>query len=558
MGWNLREDPRLLPKHVRRTLLPQILAAGVAALAPSVGLAQPPRTPAADRVFHENLSLHRAVEIALKQNPEILKALQEIERTRGQFIEIRAEALPHVSLSGNYRQQDPALVQGFGAPVDTAAQKGNEQLQNTLTGLQGNLSDSGQVTAASELGQVLNSLQSNPQPTSSQGNLFQSLGSGGMLDKSWRIAIEVRQALYTGGQVRAALRIAKFTQESSYWNLRDTVDRIVARVRTQFDSILLNRSLITVQEESTRLLENQLQDQQNRFKAGSVPRFNVLRAEVELSNVRPNLIRARNDYLIAQLELCKTLGLPAGPGGDPQLLVVGQLSGSPRPFSLSTALQVARERRPLLKVQRQNILIETEQIKVALAGYKPRLDINAGYEARNSILSNDLSDVINGWFFGVTGRWEIFDGLATSGRTQQARSRLETARLNYLDSLQQVELEVQKAFARMRQAQETIESQQKNVEQALEALRLATERLDAGAGTQLDVLDARVALTRARITELQARADYQIALAEFDRVTATDTVYEESFRDPLSKNGQPSGTQRKGDSKPGSIAPKKK
>jgi outer membrane protein TolC len=110
----------------------------------------------------------------------------------------------------------------------------------------------------------------------------------------------------------------------------------------------------------------------------------------------------------------------------------------------------------------------------------------------------------------------------------------------------------------MRQAQETIESQQKNVEQALEALRLATERLDAGAGTQLDVLDARVALTRARITELQARADYQIALAEFDRVTATDTVYEESFRDPLSKNGQPSGTQRKGDSKPGSVAPKKK
>jgi outer membrane protein TolC len=108
-----------------------------------------------------------------------------------------------------------------------------------------------------------------------------------------------------------------------------------------------------VQEESTRLLENQLQDQQNRFKAGSVPRFNVLRAEVELSNVRPNLIRARNDYLIAQLELCKTLGLPAGPGGDPQLLVVGQLSGSPRPFSLSTALQVARERRPLARHQRR-------------------------------------------------------------------------------------------------------------------------------------------------------------------------------------------------------------
>ncbi len=541
-----------------RNFLPQILAASITALFPSVNRAQPPGSPAADRVFQQNLSLNRAVEIALKQNPEILKALQEIDRTRGQVIEVRAEALPHVGLSGNYRQQDPALVQGFGAPIDNSAQKSNEKLQTTLNGLQGNLSDAGQVTAASELGKVLASLQSSSQPTSSQGDLFQSLGSGGTLDKSWRIAIEVRQALYTGGQVRAALRIAKLTQDSSYWNLRDTVDRIVARVRTQFDSILLNRALITVQEESTSLLENQLQDQQNRFKAGSVPRFNVLRAEVELSNVRPNLIRARNDYLIAQLELCKTLGLPAGPGGDPQLLVVGQLSGSPRPYSLSAALQVARERRPLLKVQRQNILIETEQIKVALAGYKPKLDANAGYEARNSILSNDLSDVVNGWFFGVTGRWEIFDGLATLGRTQQARSRLETARLNYLDSLQQVELEVQKAFARMRQAQETIESQQKNVEQALEALRLATERLDAGAGTQLDVLDARVALTRARITELQARADYQIALAEFDRVTATDTVYEESFRDPLSRDGKPAAPPSKAGPKTGSSSPKKK
>jgi outer membrane protein TolC len=493
---------------LNRKFLSQILAAGMTAFFPAVIHAQPPPPPHADRVFGQKLSLARALEIALKQNPEILKALQEIERTRGQVVEVRAEALPRVSLSGNYRQQDPDLAQ--------------------------------------------------IQPTLSQEEFAQSPGSGAALDKSWRIAIEARQVLYAGGKVRAALRIAKFTQESSYWSLRDTVDRIVARVRTQFDTVLLNRALITVQEESTRLLEEQLQDQQNRFKAGSVPRFNVLRAEVELSNVRPNLIRARNDYLIAQQELSKTLRLAAGPNGEPKFLAEGQLSGSPRPFSLSTALQIARERRPLLKVQRQNILIETEQIKVAIAGYKPKLEFNAGYEARNSNFSNDLSEVVNGWFFGVTGNWEIFDGLATFGRTQQARSRLETARLNYLDSLQQVELEVQTAFARMRQAQETIESQQKNVEQALEALRLATERLDAGAGTQLDVLDARVALTRARITELQARADYQIALAEFDRVTATDTVYEESFRDPLSKNGQPAGTQRKGDSKPGSVAPKKK
>ena len=101
--------------------------------------------------------------------------------------------------------------------------------------------------------------------------------------------------------------------------------------------------------------------------------------------------------------------------------------------------------------------------------------------------------------------------------------------------MQNVELEVQQAYANLLTARETIKSQQKNVEQAKEALRLSNERLIAGAGAQLEVLDARVALTRAQTTELVARGDYNKAIAEFDRATATDTTYAETFRDPLKK-----------------------
>jgi outer membrane protein TolC len=117
----------------------------------------------------------------------------------------------------------------------------------------------------------------------------------------------------------------------------------------------------------------------------------------------------------------------------------------------------------------------------------------------------------------------------------QSKAKLRSDTLAYEDAVRQVELEVQKSFADLRQFRETIESQQKNVQQALEALRLAQERLSAGAGTQLEVLDARVALTRARTTELQARGDYVRSLAEFDRATATQTVYSEEFKDPLQK-----------------------
>ena len=89
---------------------------------------------------------------------------------------------------------------------------------------------------------------------------------------------------------------------------------------------------------------------------------------------------------------------------------------------------------------------------------------------------------------------------------------------------------------------ETLQDKRLSIEaekQALEALRLSNERFSAGAGTQLDVLDARTALTQARTTEIEARAAYNKQLAEFDRVTATDTVYGETFKDPLTERKSP-------------------
>jgi outer membrane protein TolC len=469
-----------------------------------------------ERTVSGDMTLGRAVQIALRQNPELLKALQEIERTRGQVIEVRAQALPRVTLSGRYDQQDKELLES-----------------SSRVGGGGFSAPSFRGGAAGEVGGTSAELLNSLSDALSQGGSRGSIG-----DQSWSITLEVRQVLYAGGQVRAAIQIARLTEDNSYWALRDTVDTVIARTRTQFYNVLLNRALITVAEESVKLQEDQLKDQQNRFDAGTVPRFNVLRAEVELANVRPNLIRAKNNYLIAQLDLAKTLGLEAAADGKPTFYCVGELLSSARPGALGSALSAARERRPFLKVQRQRILIEKEQIKVALAGYKPRLDANGGWLVRNSRLTDHLDDTVNGWFFGVSGSWNLFDGFETAGKVKQAAAALETARVTYDDSVRQVELEVQQAYANLQQARQTIQSQQKNVEQALEALRLANERLAAGAGTQLDVLDARVALTRARSTEVEARADYSKALAEFDRATATDTVYDDAFRDPLAEKKQ--------------------
>ena len=429
---------------------------------------------------HRGLTLEAAISLALKQNPDILKAIHEIERTRGQVLQVRAQALPNVQAVGSYNQYAPELIgSGGAAAVSTSVSTTSSSVATT----------SSAVASAAQ-------------------------------DKSWRITVQVQQILYSGGKVKAAVKIAQLTEDTSRQMLRETVNTVVANVRTQFYTALLNRELITVAQESIVLLSDQLKDQQNRFDAGTVPRFNVLQAEVALANARPTLIRAKNTFHISKLQLGKTLGLETNDEPD----VSGTLRLIPRQVSLSRALIAARNDRPLLKAQQNNVASGEQQITVARAGYKPSLNADVGYEFVNSRTTNDLSKVNNGWYLGVNGTWALFDGFQTKGQVDQAKASLASAKVGLEDSIHQVELEVQQAYAQAKVSREVIASQEKVVEQADEALRLAKERLNAGAGTQLDVLNAQVALTSARTTQKQALSDYNVALAEYDRATGAETI----------------------------------
>jgi outer membrane protein TolC len=452
----------------------------------------------------QDLTLDEAVQTAVRQNPDIQRAEQEIRRTRGVVLQVQAQAYPQITAGSQFAQESKNLI------LDGATTSSNSSSSSSTSG------------SSSTMG-------------SSTGSSSGLLGESNPMTESWNLTVTASQLIYSGGQVTAAIHIAKYAQDATIFSLRDIVDTTIANVRSEFYAVLLDRSIITVQEENINLLQSQLTDQQNRFEAGTVPRFNVLQAEVALANARPQLIQARNDHDVAVLNLARTLGINSEDlnGGMPPINPVGELSTDEKPEPLAVALQLAAERRPFLKEQREQVLIQIENIKVALAGYQPRLTADAGYEMRNNEFSKSLQKYVTGWFFGFTGSWNVWDSGATYGATKQAKAQLEEAKVSYDDAVRQVDVEVQQALDQVRVSQDTIVSQQKAIEEAQEALRLSQERLTAGAGTQLDVLSAQVALTQSRTTLVQAQYNYNIAMAQFDRVTAANTKWEELFHDPL-------------------------
>jgi len=460
-------------------------------------------------------TLDQAILTALQRNPTLLNAEQEIKRSKGVIIQVRAQALPQINANANFQWVDPHLTGArvFGNTSTTsgftpspAASTGAASL---MEGLPSQVGDFRAPLAA-------------PTPVPVR-NIEQS-------DISYAISVTGTQLIFNGttfNQIRGTF----FQRDSAYFAFRNVLDQLIATVKTQFYQIIVNRDLVSVNEENVHLLEAQLKDQQNRFEAGTVPRFNVLQADVQLHNQIPQLITAQNNLRISKLQLAKTLGLDFQRrfGDRPPLEVIGDMPYIPRSIELVDAIEMGKQRRAFLKQARANVLNQLQQVRAAAGQWLPNITTTGGGEWVSSPINSSWHDISKGWTALVQGSVPIWDSGAIAGQVIQQRALLSETKITYDDDVRQVELEIQQAYSNLQQNRELIQSQEKNVELADEALRLAKARLDAGAGVQLDVLNATVQLLQAQSTRLQALFGYNSSLAEFDRATGAQSSYSEMF-----------------------------
>jgi outer membrane protein TolC len=462
-------------------------------------------------------TLDQAVLTALQRNPTLLNAEQEIKRTKGVIIQVRAQALPQITARANFEWIDPNLsgARIFGNTTGTSTTPGTTTPGGAAASLMEAL-----PSQVREIQVPLAAASPTPVPIT---NVEQS-------DISYAISVTGTQLIFNGTTFNE-IRGTFFQRDSAYFAFRNVLDQLIATVKTQFYQIIVNRELVKVNQQSVELLQAQLKDQQNRFEAGTVPRFNVLQAEVALYNQLPLLITAQNNLRISKITLAKTLGLDFQPrrGEQSPLEVVGEMPYIPRTINLADAVELGKERRPFLKQARANVLNQLQQVRAAAGQYLPTITTTGGGEWVSSPINSSWHDISKGWLATVQGSLPIWDSGAIAGQVIQQRALLSEAKITYDDDVRQVELEIQQAYSNLQQNRELIQSQEKNVELADEALRLAKARLDAGAGVQLDVLNAQVQLLTAQSTRLQALFGYNSSLAEFDRATGAQSTYQEMF-----------------------------
>lgn len=333
--------------------------------------------------------------------------------------------------------------------------------------------------------------------------------------QSWNADLTATQPLYTGGNISAGIDSSEAEVLAARARLMATRQETLLQFRQAWYTALLRRGQISVQQRNVELREEQLDTTKDRLEAGTVSRFEVLRAEVALANARPPLIRARNNFRLAVVDLLTVIGLPAPSADLPE--IEGDLRYQSFPADLREALATARQQRPEYRAFRQSARAAQAAVRETRSARRPSLNLTASYGVQKSSFSDQLDDTVQGWSIGVQGSWNFWDWNQTEGRVLTAKASARQAELD-LDELDlQVASEVRQALSSVEEAEQLVKASLKVVEQAREALDLAEDRFSVGTVIQLDVLEAQVALTEARLNELQALHDHAVAVARLEK-----------------------------------------
>lgn len=334
--------------------------------------------------------------------------------------------------------------------------------------------------------------------------------------KDYQYSLRMTQPIFTGGKLISAYNQARLNLDLTEEMDSQIRQDLIFEVKKAYYGVLLSKEILKVSQDALSLAEKHLERTRKLLDAGVASKLDLLRAEVQVANLKPQVIRAKNACDLAEEGLKTLLGLSS----EDEIILKENLSYKPAEIDQNKLLSFALERRPeinQLKIQRKMTL---EMLKLAWASYIPNVAIAGEFNWRADRFSFSKGALENYYTVNLVVTLPIFDGFSRESKISQSKAELE--RIDYIlkGVEQSISLDVKNAFLSFKEAKESYESQKTNVAQAEEAVRVAELNYEEGLATYLDVLSAHMALTEARTNLAQALFNYNVALAKIERAVS--------------------------------------
>ncbi|MFA5176550.1 MAG: TolC family protein [Candidatus Omnitrophota bacterium] len=328
------------------------------------------------------------------------------------------------------------------------------------------------------------------------------------------MGLTVSDTVYSGGANIAALRQAQLGLKTQVETLRATRLNVELETKRLYYGLLLAYETKRIAEDLVGQAESHYEEVKSKFQQGTASRFDVLQSKVQVSLLEPQLISAQNAIDLIIAEMNKLLGQKVSDG----IIIQDKLLYSPIEIKEGDFLKTAYLNEPEMILKGLGIDISKWAIKYARAGWLPQLETNAQYYYQSNNLGNMFNSRHNNWNVGFTVRLAIFDGFSTKAKVDSARAKYMQAVISKDNTADQVAVDVRQACLDLKQAAAVIKSQEDNLEDAKEALKISYVRYDNGVGINLDVLDAQVSLANVEKNLAESTYDYIMAKARLDRI----------------------------------------
>lgn len=437
------------------------LAVMAAVLAISTAVWAQDVVPAPD--LKKPLTIEDALAIAFAYNPELGMATAHVNKARGGVVEARARFMPSFNIQGTQLYQGPPVA--FSPAPDSPP-------VNIIP----------------------------PTQTSARFNVL--------------LPLDVNGALHY------ATAIAKDQFQINYLGLLQASEQLIAQVKKSYYEVLRARGQAETAQAAVDVAAARLKNTQAWFEAGTVPKFDVTTAQVDLANLNQQLIGAQSRASIALANFNRVLGI--SPDSQTQVASI-DVPVTVTDVDIPTLAKTAKANRPEVRIQQQSIHLTRENIKLQRTGLRPSLGLAGTY---SYVSTQAFSNANLSWQANAVLSIPIWDGGVTKGKVDQAFGDLQAANAGLLQAELLVSQEVSTAALTLEEAAKRTQSTAASVTLAEEALRLANVRYEGGIAVLVEVTNAESQLTRARFFLVDAQYDYAIALAELQRATSSQPELE--------------------------------
>ncbi|MCX6344755.1 MAG: TolC family protein [Armatimonadetes bacterium] len=340
--------------------------------------------------------------------------------------------------------------------------------------------------------------------------------------------------------------VAKYQFDIAYLNMVAASEKLIQNVKVAYYDLLRACGQARVAQAAVDVAKVRFDNTKARFDAGTVPKFDVLTAEVDVSNLHQLLIQAQTRVEVARSTFNRQLGIDINsqtqvqdvainvqqprPGTDfqgdlidadfqgDQSRALEQISRAIRD-QIDADIKTAYARRPEIRLANTAIELNKKNVKLQQTGLKPSLNfnLNMGYNVNTTAFTNQNVN----WQTSLVVSRPLWDGGLTKARVAEAKADVANA----TDTLDQTKLavgfDVRNSVLSLDEAAKRTQTTASAVSLAEEALRLANVRYEAGIAVLVEVTNAESQLTQAKFNYVNAQYDYAAALATLQRATST-------------------------------------